>query len=170
VEAALIRVLGIDPGSIRLGYAILDVAPGHRLKYVEAGVITAPSAHDHHARLVEIGRDLEAVIAEFTPDVAAVEAGFVQHLNGALTLGASRGVACYVCGRAGLVVTEYAPSTVKKCATGSGKASKDDVARLVALRLGLTRLPAPDAADALAICICRASDLVAGWVERPRAA
>ena len=67
-------------------------------------------------------------------------------------------------------VTEYSPSTVKKAATGSGKASKEDVARLVALRLGLSRLPCADAADALAIAICRTTDVVAGRIERPRAA
>ncbi|WP_293365032.1 crossover junction endodeoxyribonuclease RuvC [Phenylobacterium sp.] len=167
---ALMRCLGIDPGSLRCGYAIIDVAPGFRLTFVEAGVITAPKGRDQHARLVEIGCDLEAVIADFRPDTAAVEAGFVQHLNGALTLGASRGVVCYVCGRAGLTVTEYAPSTAKKAATGNGAASKEDVARIVAVRLGLRKIPDGDTGDAISIAICRAADRDAGWVERPRVA
>jgi len=164
------RVLGIDPSSVATGYALIDVAPGFRLTFVEAGVITAPKGHDQHARLVEIGRDLEGVIAEFAPDCAAVEAGFVQHLNGALTLGASRGVACYVCGRAGLAVTEYSPSTAKKAATGNGSASKEDVARIVAARLGLKRIPDGDTGDAISVALCRAADREAGWIERPRAA
>jgi crossover junction endodeoxyribonuclease RuvC len=162
-------VLGVDPGSIKMGYGCIDVAPGCRLTYVEAGVLVAPDKMDKYARLVELGRDLEAVIAELRPDVVALEAGFVKGQQGALVSGAARGVAAYVAGRAGLQVVEYAPATVKKAASGHGAAGKDQVARIVAMRLRMVREPDPDAADALAIAITRAQDRAAGWVERPRA-
>jgi crossover junction endodeoxyribonuclease RuvC len=152
-----------------MGYGCIDVAPGCRLTYVDAGVLCASKGRDKYTRLVELGRDLEAVIAELQPDVCALEAGFVKGEMGALVSGAARGVAAYVAGRASLPVVEYAPATVKKAACGSGAADKDQVARAVVLRLRLTRQPDPDAADALAISICRAHDLAAGWVERTRA-
>jgi len=166
----MMRVLGVDPGSIKMGYGCIDVAPGCRLTYVEAGVITASAKLDKYDRLVELGRDLEAVIVELRPDVFCLEAGFVKGQMGALVSGAARGVAAFVAGRAGLQVTEYAPATVKKAACGSGNAEKEQVAQVVAIRLGLVRTPALDAADALAIAIARAQDREAGWVERPRAA
>lgn len=153
-----------------MGYGCIDVAPGLRLRYVEAGVLIARASSDKYARLVELGRELEQVIAELRPDVAAIEAGFLKGQQGALVSGAARGVAAYVCGRAALSVVEYAPATVKKAACGNGHAEKDQVARVVSMRLGLSRIPEADAADAIAVCLTRAQDRAAGWLERPRAA
>ena len=166
----LMRVLGVDPGSVKMGYGLIGVAPGCRLTFVAAGVLTAPAGHGKYLRLMELGLDLEEVIAEYRPDVCALEAGFVKGQMGALVSGAARGVAAYVAGCAGLPVVEYAPKTVKKAACGNGAADKDQVARVVTMILGLKVQPVPDAADALAIAICRAHDRDAGWVERPRAA
>jgi len=163
------RVLGCDPASILMGYGCIDVAPGCRLTYVEAGVLSASAKLDKYARLVILGRELEEVIAELRPDVFCLEAGFVKGQMGALVSGAARGVAAFIAGRAGLQIAEYAPATVKKAACGAGNADKDQVARIVAARLGLSRQPEPDAADALAVAITRAFDRAAGWIERPRA-
>lgn len=163
------RVLGVDPGSQKMGYGCIEVAPDCRLTYVDAGVLAAPAKLDKYARLVILGRDLEEVLDELRPDVVALEAGFVKGQMGALVSGAARGVAAYIAGRRGLPVVEYAPATVKKAACGSGAAQKDQVARVVAMRLGLAREPDADAADALAVAITRAQDRDAGWVERPRA-
>lgn len=163
------RVLGIDPASVKMGYGCIDVARGFRLTYVDAGILVAPAKLDKYARLVILGRDIEAVIAELRPDVCAIEAGFVKGQMGALVSGAARGVAAYVAGRAGLQVTEYAPATVKKAACANGAAGKDQVARIIQARLGLSRQPEPDAADALAVAVTRAQDMTAGWIERPRA-
>lgn len=152
------RILGIDPGSVKMGYGCIDVA-GAALTYVDAGVLSAPAKLDKYARLAEIGRDLEQLIGELKPDVVALEAGFVKSQMGALVSGAARGVAAYIAVRRGLPVREYAPKTVKKTATGRGDAEKDQVAALVARQLGMKIVPSPDAGDALAIAICRARDL-----------
>ncbi len=152
------RILGIDPGSVKMGYGCIET-DGPRLTYVEAGVLTAPAKVGKYERLVELGRDLEELIADLKPDVAALEAGFVKGQMGALVSGAARGVAAYVLGCRGIPVREYAPATVKKTATGNGAAEKEQVAEMVARQLGLNSIPAPDAADALAIAICRARDL-----------
>lgn len=164
------RVLGIDPGSVKMGYGCIDVAPGCRLTYVDAGVLTARASADKYSRLVELGRDIEEVIAELRPDVAAIEAGFVKGQQGAITSAAARGVAAYVILRAGIPIVEYHASSVRLAVCGTGKAKKDQAARTVTLRLGLSRQPDPDAADALAVAIARAQDRGAGWIERPRAA
>ena len=163
-------VIGVDPGSVKMGYGIIDVAPGFRLTFVEAGVLTARAILGKYERLVELGRDLEEIVREFRPDAGALEAGFVRGQMGALVSGAARGVAAFVLGCAGVPVVEYAPATVKKAACGAGNAEKDQVARIVQMHLRLARQPEPDAADALAIAITRAADQKAGWFERPRAA
>jgi crossover junction endodeoxyribonuclease RuvC len=152
------RVLGIDPGSVKMGYGCIDVA-GPVLTYVDAGILSARASLDKYARLAEIGRDLEALLVELHPDAVALEAGFVKSQMGALTSGAARGVAAYIAVRRGIPVREYAPATVKKTATGYGAADKSQVAELVARQLGMKTIPGPDAGDALAIAICRARDL-----------
>ncbi len=157
--------IGIDPGSNRTGYGMIR-ADGPRLTFLAAGVIAAGTG-PLCQRLVEIGRELEDVcdeaMAKLRPDetiVAGIEAGYSDgHGATALVLGAARGVALYVV-RCHLnrEVREYQPATVKKAACGSGKATKDQVARVVARRLGMKREPAADAADALAVAIARACD------------
>lgn len=159
-------VVGCDPGSSKCGYALLR-SDGPRLTYVAAGVIDVGSKRPLYRRLVEIGVELQEVcdeaLAALLPGegvMAAIEAGYVDgHGHSALVLGAARGVAMFVLGHAlGCEVREYAPSTAKKSACGSGNADKAQVARIVAKRLGMKRVPAHDAGDAIAIGICRATD------------
>lgn len=157
-KLTLTRILGIDPGSVKMGYGCIDV-DGARLTYVDAGVLSAPAKLDKYARLAEIGHDLEQLIGELKPDQIGLEAGFVKGQMGALVSGAARGVAAYIAIRLGIPVREYAPKTVKKSATGNGAAEKSEVAATVALQLGMKTTPGPDAGDALAIAICRARDL-----------
>jgi len=159
-------VLGIDPGSRRCGYGVVR-SEGPRLSYVAAGVIDVGTKRPLAARLVEIGEELSEVCNEVQaqrqpgePVAAGIESGYVDgHGATALVLGAARGVALYVVASAfGCEVRQYEPSTVKKAATGSGKADKAQVARMVALRLRMKREPTSDAADAIAIAITRAQD------------
>jgi crossover junction endodeoxyribonuclease RuvC len=149
------RVLGIDPGSVKLGYGVIDVH-GAQLRYVECGVLEAPGSMPVYERLSVLGRELEQLLTEFRPNEAALEAGFVKSQQGALVSGAARGVAGYLCARWGIPVREYAPKAVKKAVTAYGGADKDAVARMVQLRLGMQRLPPHDASDALAIAIAHA--------------
>jgi crossover junction endodeoxyribonuclease RuvC len=153
-----VRVLGIDPASIKCGYGVIDVADDGALLFVAAGVLQATASHPAYDRITEIGVDLEAVFEEYKPDVVGLEAGFVQSHKGALTLGAARGVAAFIARRRGIAVREYSPSTVKQRVAGHGHAEKCDVARAVASILGMRNVPGDDAGDALAVSICRARD------------
>lgn len=162
-------VLGIDPASVRMGYGLIS-AEGEQLRFVEAGLISAPAGWDKYARLAELGRSLEEVFADHAVEAVAIEAGFVKGQMGALTSGAARGVAGYIAARRGLAVVEYAPSTVKKSITGHGHAEKDQVARLVQVLLQMNRQAEPDAADALAVAVCHARQLTAQRKKAAKAA
>jgi crossover junction endodeoxyribonuclease RuvC len=159
-----VRILGIDPGTLRLGYGVVDVAfarrdrlaPG-RMTYVECGVISAPRSGDRTARLLTIGRGLRDLVTELRPDAAAIEEAFFgKSVQAMLALGEARGVALFVAAECGLPVTGYAPARIKSTVVGHGGAGKEQVGFLVRALLGLRRTPALDAADALAIAICHA--------------
>jgi crossover junction endodeoxyribonuclease RuvC len=151
------RILGIDPGSRILGYAVIDCDALRRLSYVECGVIEATRGETLERRLAEIGTGLEEVLAELSPTVVAAEDIFTAaNARAALLLGQARGAALFVCGRAGLRVYAYAPAVVKQAVTGRGRAPKLQVARMVQVLCGLRRVPRADAADALAVAVAHA--------------
>lgn len=154
--APVVRILGLDPGTRVCGYGVIDCR-GEDLVYVECGVITAPEDRPLEARLGELAQGLREVITELAPQVAAVEDVF-SHLNPrtALALAQGRGMALAVLGLSGLSVASYPPASVKKTITGSGRAEKDQVARLVQMSIGLRGLPRADATDALAVAITHA--------------
>lgn len=151
------RVLGIDPGSHKMGYGCIDVDRA-QLTYVDAGVLEAKKTTSKYERLTELGIDLEQLFADLNPDAVGLEAGFVKSDNATLVIGGARAIAAFIAGRRGILAREYAPSTVKQVATGRGDADKDLVAALVARQLGMRVVPEPDAGDALAVAICRARD------------
>ncbi len=147
------RILGLDPGSRVCGYGVIDEVGGE-LRYIECGLLTAPEGQPMEQRLGEIARGLKEVIEELRPAVCAVEDVFVQHNpRSALALAQARGMALAVIGLAGLSVASYPPATVKKAVSGSGKAEKAQIARMVQALIGLTTLPRADATDALAVAI-----------------
>jgi crossover junction endodeoxyribonuclease RuvC len=150
------RILGLDPGSHVCGYGVIDVRDA-QLVYVECGVLTAPADRAMEDRLGEIARGLREVLGELAPAVVAVEDVFV-HSNprSGLALAQARGMALAVIGLCGLSVASYPPALVKKTVTGSGRADKDQIARMVQNLIGLRGLPRPDASDALAVAITHA--------------
>ena len=157
------RILGIDPGTLRLGYGVVEADGGAQLRYVECGVITASPRASRAVRLVEIARGLRELMAELRPQAVAMEEAFAgKNIQSALALGEARGVALLVAGEADLVVAGYPPATVKKNVVGHGRATKDQIAYLVRATLKLRRAPSSDAADALAIAICHAR---CGWAD-----
>lgn len=107
-------------------------------------------------RLAQLARSLRALIAEFGPDVLAVEAAFYgKSVSSALRLGEARGVILLVAAEAGLVIAEYPPALVKRRVTGHGSASKESVAATVAAQFGRgSSALSLDASDALAIALC----------------
>lgn len=150
------RIIGIDPGSRRTGWGVVERKAG-RLVGIAASVITLDGDADIAVRLGTLAKELSAVIAEFKPSEAAVEDVFqAKFARSALVLGQARGVVLATAADAGLTVTAYPPAVVKRAIAGSGRSEKDQVARLVGAILGLTKLPAVDATDALAIAIAHA--------------
>ncbi|MGH8949994.1 MAG: crossover junction endodeoxyribonuclease RuvC [Acidimicrobiia bacterium] len=147
-------VLGIDPGLSATGYGVVE--GGHPPTAVLAGVIRTDPNAPTTDRLAELFEGLTQIIADSRPDTVALESVFTnQNLQTAISVGRASGVALLVAGRAGLPVSEYAPTAVKSAITGDGTASKAQIQQMVARLLRLSEPPKPaDAADALAIALC----------------
>jgi crossover junction endodeoxyribonuclease RuvC len=167
---ASLRVLGIDPGTLRLGYGVIECHGRAEVRYVECGVISAPARDPRPARLAEIGRGLRELLVELRPDAVAMEEAFFgKNVQSTLALGEARGVAIFVAAELGLTVSGYAPATVKQAVVGHGRATKDQIGYLVRALLSMRSVPEPDAADALAIAICHARAAVSGAPGKRRA-
>jgi crossover junction endodeoxyribonuclease RuvC len=150
-----VRVLGIDPGSQRTGFGVLD-ATGPKLSYVASGVIRTTEG-EFAARLCEIFRGVRDIVAEYRPQEIAIERVFVnRNVESALKLGQARGAA--ICGAADTSarVFEYAPRQIKMAVVGAGGADKAQVQLMVKSLLKLGERVAADAADALAAAVCHA--------------
>jgi crossover junction endodeoxyribonuclease RuvC len=152
-----IRILGLDPGLRRTGWGMVAV-DGVRLSHLAHGVIAPTDTLPLSERLLAVYRGVEAVVAAWSPDEAAIEQTFVT-ANGSSTLklGHARAAAMLAPAAAGLPVAEYAAKVVKKALVGTGGADKAQIAFMVARLLPSAGGPVADAADALAVAICHAS-------------
>jgi crossover junction endodeoxyribonuclease RuvC len=152
--AATVRILGIDPGSRRTGFGLIE-SRGNQLVALAHGCLNVASAAPT-ARLRLIFEGLQQLLAEHMPAEVAVERVFVnRNVDSALKLGQARGAAlCAI--PAGVPVFEYAPRAIKLAVVGSGSAEKFQVAHMIRTLLGLSERPGADAADALAVAICHA--------------
>lgn len=147
------RVLGIDPGSRRTGWGVVQLE-GTRLRHLGAGTIMLSDKTPLPNRLRVIHEELAGIIALHRPDTMAVEEiFFAKYANAALKLGHARGVALLVAAQSEIGVHEYPPAIVKRTIVGRGAADKAQVGRLVMALLGLGTPPEEDAADALAVAI-----------------
>jgi crossover junction endodeoxyribonuclease RuvC len=151
-------IIGIDPSLRGTGFGVIKMARPHPLALTH-GVITCPPGWEHSRCLLKIMQTLREIAARFHPTVCAIEGLFyAQNLQTALTLGEARGAALTAMAEAGLDIYEIAPRKVKQAIVGYGAAHKEAVAKMVQRLLHLTALPAPDAADALAIALAHAQD------------
>jgi crossover junction endodeoxyribonuclease RuvC len=148
-------VLGVDPGTVRTGYAFLENGRG-RIHVLEYGVIRNRSEDPLAIRLGKIHRELKVLMETYHPTHMALESIFhAKFARSALILGHARGAIMVAAESAGIPVAEYAPTLVKRATVGSGSASKERVAALIQTHLQLKKPPTPaDAADALAIAFC----------------
>lgn len=148
-------VLGIDPGTHRTGFAVVDGRMG-RLKAVTYGVITTLPKESPGARLHKIYERVQALLVEYQPEMAGIERLFLgANAPSAVSVGQARGVVLLALTQAGVEVGEYTPSQVKMAIVGYGRAEKAQVQAMVQTLFGLERIPRPDdAADALAIAVC----------------
>jgi len=150
-----VRVLGVDPGSVKTGVGIIDVQ-GNHLRHVHHAMIRTGKG-DFDERLHILFSGLSEIIAAFQPDNAAIEDVFVsKNVSSALKLGQARGALVAACGFHGLRVAAYSPTMVKQAVVGFGRADKDQVGHMVRLLLHPPEPCPEDAADALAVAICHA--------------
>src|SRR5918994_7174762 len=149
------RVIGIDPGSQRTGWGVIE-GDGRRYSLVAYGSIRAASSLKFSTRLLKMCNGLEEVIAEHRPDACALEEAFLAtNVKVSMKLGQVRGVVLLLAERAGLEISEYSPRLIKQTVVGYGNAEKHQVQEMVRLLLTLKSVPTPhDAADALAVAIC----------------
>jgi crossover junction endodeoxyribonuclease RuvC len=149
------RILGVDPGSAVCGYGIVE-GPGAR--YVTAGTIRCASLAPGPMRLRRIHENLLSIIDEFSPSALSLERHFVAtNVQSAFRLGEARAMAMLAGAERGLAMYEYPPNEVKLCVAGHGHADKAQVKYMVRKMLKLDPAVelADDAADALAIALCR---------------
>ena len=139
------RVLGIDPGTRIAGYGVLDVhRDGRPHAFIECGVIRLKPDHALEARLLDLRTGLVDIVDRLQPTVIAIERPFVgRNVQAAFSIGEARGVALLIAAERGIAVRQYPPAQVKSTVAGHGRATKQDVARLLRLQVpGLQRLPA----------------------------
>jgi crossover junction endodeoxyribonuclease RuvC len=159
-ENAVRRAIGIDPGTARLGYAVVE-SRGGQLELVVCAAITTSAKLAMPERLAHIYAELSALVREHEPrEMAIEELFFAKNVTTAVSVGQARGVALLVAAQAGIPVAEYKPMQVKQAVHGYGLATKEQVGEMVRVLLRLTHVPTPDdAADAAAIAICHLNTL-----------
>jgi crossover junction endodeoxyribonuclease RuvC len=148
-----VLILGIDPGSRRTGWGLVR-KQGHRTEHVASGTIRLDESAALPERLLALDRALEALLAQHAADACALEQIFsAKSARSALVLGHARGVIIAAVARRGIPLHEYTPAEVKQAVVGSGRADKQQVARMVAVLLNHREPLQEDQADALAVAI-----------------
>lgn len=151
------RILGIDPGLQVCGYACIEADGGASPALLEAGVLRTTGSKVIEARLNQIAEDIDSLLERFKPEVVAVERLYSHyaHPRTAILMGHARGVILQRCARAGIEVKSFGATRIKKCITGNGHASKEQIQKTIRTILSLRDLPKPnDVADAIATAIC----------------
>ncbi len=154
-NSSAFRILGIDPGTNILGYAILEVEANH-LRIIDFGVISLLKYEEHTEKLKEIFLQLQEIIETYRPEHMAIEAPFYgKNVQSMLKLGRAQGVSMAAAITMGLTIEEYAPKKVKQSITGNGNASKEQVAAMLENILKIKiESKYLDATDALGVAVC----------------
>ena len=149
------RILGIDPGTITMGYGVID-ASGDEATMVDCNALDAPQSSTMGERLNYLHQRLLEIIAQYKPDVVAVEQPFMaKNVKSTLAVGMAQAVALLAAASKGIPIYEYTPAQVKQRVANYGGSSKEQVQEMVKLQLGLPQVPeSSDAADALAVALC----------------
>lgn len=151
---AAVRVLGVDPGTLVLGWGVVD-ARGSRLERVASGILRCQGARAD--RLAAIYEALRELCERHQPTMLSLEQTFVgDNVQSAFRLGEARGAVMVAASRAGIGVAEYSPAQIKLAVAGSGRATKAQMQLMVGRLLGMAEVLAADEADALGAAICHA--------------
>lgn len=149
-------IMGIDPGTNVMGYALLGVN-GKKPTVIVMGVIKLNRFEDHYLRLRRIYERVSQLVKEYLPDELAIEAPFFgKNVQSMLKLGRAQGVAMAAALARDIPIKEYPPLTVKQSVTGNGQASKEQVANMLhhILHIPEDKMPSMlDASDALAVAL-----------------
>lgn len=153
------RILGVDPGLTRCGFAVVEMLPNRSGDSLHVEVKGTRSNEDLAVRILAIQRAAETILDTHLPDVVAIERVFASNnAPTAIATAQASGVIIAAAASRGVPVAWHTPSEVKAAVTDDGRADKDAVARMVQRILGLPELPKPvDATDAYAVAICH------GW-------
>ena len=151
------KILGIDPGTARLGWGVLEYT-NNQFKVWDCDCIQTDSSQSDAQRLFNITQELEKIIKKHKPKVIAVEELFFsKNIKTAITVAQARGVVLYIAYKHNLQIKEYKPTQVKQAVTGIGNASKEQVQKMVQIVLNLKQIPKlDDTADALACAVAGA--------------
>jgi crossover junction endodeoxyribonuclease RuvC len=146
-------ILGIDPSLRGTGFGVIETANPHP-RTLSHGTISCPKNWERSRCLAKISRTIRSEVERHRPTVCIVEGLFyAQNLQTALIMGEARGAALAAVAESGIEIFEIAPRKVKQAIVGYGAAQKSAVAKMVQRLLALSKLPAPDAADALALAL-----------------
>jgi crossover junction endodeoxyribonuclease RuvC len=163
-------ILGIDPGTTIMGYGVIRAHGKSKVELVEMGALHLAKYKDHALKLKKIYDRVTGLIEAHAPDDLAVEAPFFgQHVQSMLKLGRAQGVALAAALAHEIPVAEYAPRRVKQAVTGSGSASKEQVAGMVQRTLNIPPADMPkelDATDGLAVALCHHFQLATPTMQR----
>ena len=148
------RILGIDPGTNYMGYGVLEVE-GRTLRPIVLGDIDLHKISDPYDKLRHIFESVKTLIADYSPAQVALESPFFgQNVQSMLKLGRAQGVAMAAALSCNKPVAEYAPTRIKQAITGTGAASKEQVAAIVMRTLGIEEAPRKlDATDGMAVAL-----------------
>jgi crossover junction endodeoxyribonuclease RuvC len=148
-------ILGIDPGTVIMGYAVIEVC-GNNVAVIAMDILKLSTTKDIYERLEMIHSKVNALIALHKPHTFAIEAPFFgKNVQSMLKLGRAQGVAIAAAMQGRIAVTEYSPKKVKQSITGNGNANKDQVWKMLQRILDIEEKPQYfDATDALAVAVC----------------
>jgi crossover junction endodeoxyribonuclease RuvC len=148
------RILGVDPGTVNLGYGVVDGE--EEMHMVDCGVVNLSARLPMEQRLRSLYGELGKIIARHKPSEVAIEDPFIGHnVRSAFAIGKAQAIAILAAANKGLPIYYYSPAKIKKQITNYGQSDKQQVQEMVRVQLGLSELPQPsDAADALAVAMC----------------
>ncbi|HIS90005.1 TPA: crossover junction endodeoxyribonuclease RuvC [Candidatus Avigastranaerophilus faecigallinarum] len=151
------RILGIDPGLAIVGYSVIDIIKDKNI-LVSSGSIQTDKDKTDAERLLEIENDMQTIIEKFQPDFASIEKLFYfKNQKTIIPVAEARGVILSVLQKNQIKIQEFTPIEVKQIITGYGRATKDEVAKIVQMSIEYKKLPKlDDTLDSIAIALCLA--------------
>jgi len=154
------RVLGIDPGTVTMGYGVVE-SRDDEIALIDCGALISPERSPIGERLSYLYNKLLEIIQHHQPEAVVVEQPFMaKNARSALAIGRAQAIALLAATGKGIPTFEYTPAQIKQMVANYGASSKEQIQEMVRLQLGLAEVPQPDdAADALAVAICHLREI-----------